>query len=56
MKALTKALDDATSVVVIVGTEARFRMLSKEQRVFITKQFYKTDSVSQVRQLYSKAF
>ena len=56
MKALTKAVDDATSVVVIVGTEARFRMLSKEQRVFIIKQFYKTDSVSQVRQLYLKAF
>ena len=56
MKALTKAVDDATSVVVFVGTEARFRMLSKEQRVFIIKQFYKTDSVSQVRQLYLKAF
>ena len=56
MKALTKAVDDATSVVVIVGTEARFRMLSKEQRVFIIKQFYKTDSVSKVRQLYLKAF
>ena len=56
MKALTKAVDDATSVVVIVGTEARFRMLSKEQRVFIIKQFYKTDAVSQVRQLYLKAF